>query len=512
MMHSQKRSWLPGALLRFWRSLVAVLDSSPSHRDAGAGLLWRFTSLRLDWLLLSCILALGLRLIRLSDPVWYDEAFTASISKLPILDIVRATVGDVHPPAYYLVIAGYRQLVSLILPMLQIDDVVLRLPSIVFGLLTVIETYHLAGRFDNRLARWSALAAAILPAQINYSQESRSYQLLAWLILLAARGVMDRRWLLVTVASSLAMYTHNLAALYLVIIGIWSLFVERKSAIRAWFAASITYLPWLIGLTQQLHDVDSGFWVQIPAFGDLVYTSMYITIYDRIWPVLIPSVIVATSTFSTIVVLIMARDRHYWPILSLAVVPSLLMFMVSRLWTPIYIYRIAFPSSSFIIILALAAIKRLAKPERLALASMVVPVLAASIGGYYIYNDDYDYDWRIPTQIIRENWQDGDQVWHVTIPSYILIEHYLPGVNSVMPFASDLSQSLTQETKIVMRIRESSLDDLQADRLWIMYADTPLTSDIEKLAITDALTHYQVVDRWLLLDRMLVKVELYLCE
>jgi hypothetical protein len=506
--------WLPVCLSRF-RCFRGSENAIHLSIHCSAGYLWRrFTSWRWSWLLMACLLALAARIPRLAaDSVWYDEAFTEIITRLPFLDVVRATVGDVHPPGYYLLIAAWRQLVSLILPVWTgPGDVLIRLPSVAIGILTVIETYKLTWRIDSRLARWSALATAILPAQINYSQEARGYQLLAWLVLLAARGVMDKRWSLVTLTGAAAMYTHNLAALYLVVIGVWSMFVDRRRASLAWLIAAAIYSPWLIGLVNQLSGVGSEFWVTMPGIGDLSYTVMYVTVFTRLWPEIAPLALIAAVGMTVISIIVLIRNKRYWPIIALAVLPPLIMFAISKLWTPVYIYRIAFPSSAFMVILWLAGFQHLAKPDRRAVASIMLPVLAASLIGYYAHTGQYDNDWRLPADIIDDHWQEDDQVWHVTIPSYILIDHYLPGVNSVLPFASDLSQSLTPETKSIMRIRESTIDNLPPGRVWIMFADTPLTSEYERAAMFDALDRYPIINEWIILDHRLVDVELYLVE
>ena len=55
--------------------------------------------------ILILLLAWALRLYQLeADSLWGDEIFTAIQSPLPVLDLLRWTAGDIHPPGYYLTV------------------------------------------------------------------------------------------------------------------------------------------------------------------------------------------------------------------------------------------------------------------------------------------------------------------------------------------------------------------------------------------------------------------------
>ncbi len=47
-----------------------------------------------------------LRIAALSQMLWYDEAYTAMLARMPLDQIVSATIGDVHPPTWYLIEAA----------------------------------------------------------------------------------------------------------------------------------------------------------------------------------------------------------------------------------------------------------------------------------------------------------------------------------------------------------------------------------------------------------------------
>src|SRR5271166_302117 len=116
----------------------------------------------------------------------------------------------------------------------------LRLPSALFGIVSVPLMYIVARRF---VPTGAALASAALltfsPAHVYYSQEARSYTLTIFLVLLSSyffvRAVDEGRrrdWVLWTAFGILAFYSHDFAALVLVAQVCSLLF--RKTAPATW--------------------------------------------------------------------------------------------------------------------------------------------------------------------------------------------------------------------------------------------------------------------------------------
>lgn len=129
------------------------------------------------------LLAFALRLFHAStDSFWTDEGLTplrASYSVPHILSneiiIQEVVTKDTHPPLFYLLIHGSRQLWGE-------SDFAFRYPSLLAGLLLLPLLYQ----FGRRLADWRlgllvALATAVNPLQIYYANEARMYTLLVLL-------------------------------------------------------------------------------------------------------------------------------------------------------------------------------------------------------------------------------------------------------------------------------------------------------------------------------------------
>lgn len=178
-----------------------------------------------DWVLvllaiLILWLAAGLRFYHLeAQSFWNDEGNSARLSERSLPLIIEGTASDIHPPLYYVLLRGWREL-------LGESEFGLRSFSAYAGILVVASTLALGRLLLNRhrkrlrghcpAALIAAFLAAINPALIYYSQETRMYSLLALLsaisTLLLWRWLNSRRgtkWAIAYVVTAAAgLYTH----------------------------------------------------------------------------------------------------------------------------------------------------------------------------------------------------------------------------------------------------------------------------------------------------------------
>lgn len=148
-------------------------------------------------ILLLLLLATGLRFHKLdAQSFWNDEGNSARLSERSLPLIIEGTASDVHPPLYYLLLRGWREL-------LGESEFGLRSFSAFAGILTVAATITLAHLWLRRHRQngitgvgavlAAGLLAAVNPALIYYSQETRMYSLLALLTALSTISLV--RWL-----------------------------------------------------------------------------------------------------------------------------------------------------------------------------------------------------------------------------------------------------------------------------------------------------------------------------
>lgn len=166
--------------------------------------------------LLAIIFILGLatflRFHRLSaQSFWNDEGNSARLSERSLDLIIEGTASDIHPPLYYLILRGWRELVGE-------SEFALRALSAFAGLGLVAITIKLGKQ--GWMGWLAGFWVAVNPALIYYSQETRMYALLAlWVVLGAwcvvrilrsvAQGKTPYGWVVAYIAVGVAgLYTH----------------------------------------------------------------------------------------------------------------------------------------------------------------------------------------------------------------------------------------------------------------------------------------------------------------
>jgi len=122
---------------------------------------------------LALILAAGLRFYRIdAQSLWYDEGVSLGEARATAGQILRDAAADIHPPGYYLLLAGWQDLTGS-------SELALRMFSALFSVLAVALVYAVGAHlFDRSTGVWSALFVAVNPFHIWYGQEVRMYALL----------------------------------------------------------------------------------------------------------------------------------------------------------------------------------------------------------------------------------------------------------------------------------------------------------------------------------------------
>lgn len=212
--------------------------------------------------MLFLLLAALLRFYRLDhQSFWNDEGNSARLAERSPRLIIEGAGGDIHPPGYYLALAGWRRLTGE-------SEFALRAFSTFAGI-ALVALVHRLGRahYDRRAAAWAALFAGLHPGLVYYGQEARMYALAAALgaacFLLAGRYAAsgERRHAVGYVLTAAAgLYTHYSFAFVLIAVNLAAL--SAPIAGRAprprlrWLAlqlgALLLFVPWLPTAVRQV--------------------------------------------------------------------------------------------------------------------------------------------------------------------------------------------------------------------------------------------------------------------
>ena len=201
--------------------------------------------------ILIVICALCLRLIYLSKfSLWMDEGFSYYFSGFPLKTLLYILAReDNHPPLYYYLLHLWRFLGE--------SELILRLPSVIFGALTVGLAIMVGNLyFSRKVGLLSGVLIATSAFMNLFCREARNYSLAAFLFLLTfywLKQALDKPgfkfWILYSFTLLLCIYTHYLSFFLILAQGIYLWFYFRNSRSKwtvATGAAIMLALPWLV--------------------------------------------------------------------------------------------------------------------------------------------------------------------------------------------------------------------------------------------------------------------------
>ncbi|MGD8958176.1 MAG: glycosyltransferase family 39 protein, partial [Chromatiaceae bacterium] len=266
--------------------------------------------MKFQWLAFALVILAGavVRFWGLGEAsLWLDEAASVQFAGLP-WSTLWLTGYDNAPPLYY----------SVLKVVLSVSDseFAVRLPSVVFGVLTISVVYW-AGLLV--AGAWGALAAALVfalsAAQVEYSQEARAYSLLVLALALAlvgllwffrqemkrdgatdsgvARSQQTAGLILYALGILIALYTHNIAVFFVLVAQLafafhWTLNAgDRVRLAVAWLVANgvvfLLWLPWLYIILTELLGNGSLAWLSQAGAEEALQTWRDVQGFAFVW-------------------------------------------------------------------------------------------------------------------------------------------------------------------------------------------------------------------------------------
>ncbi len=309
------------------------------------------------FIFLLLLLAAGLRFHRLdAQSFWNDEGNSARLSERSVRLIIEGAASDIHPPLYYLILRGWRELAGE-------TEFGLRAFSAFTGVLTVAVTMALAKEVEARArgkgmvlalcssSSFAGLLTAVSPPLIYYSQETRMYALLAFWAVLST-------WLLFRIHNSqfiihyslfyfltlaAGLYTHYFFPAVILGHAILVLVWQRQTApslrrLAVWagmvLAALLLYLPWLPIFLNQLGGRAAVRRPFLQFLGDaLRWLAFGQTLAGTVvWPTLAAS--------GLLVIGVLVNWRRMWTTVVMLVVPLLFMFAAGTTQTEFFKFMV----------------------------------------------------------------------------------------------------------------------------------------------------------------------------
>ena len=466
------------------------------------------------WLLAAIlVLGLALRLINLGGRMlWYDEAFAILYSEKGLQSILHGTIApvngaaaDVHPLLYYFILHFWQAL-------LGGSVFAVRSLSVILGVLTIGLVYLVARElFGERVALVAALLTAVAPFDVNYSQETRMYSLLAaltlgmvWFFVRAWRGGGWALWAGFTLMGALSLYTQNLAFLNILAIDLWVIVTRRwrliKPLVLCQLVMVILFLPWLSIVPSQLGKIGQAYWVPRPGLGELVRTVVDFTFNLPLPPAVLPGAVALSIGLLVLTLYRLFRCSLLSPEMALVLIlslgPLLMMFVLSQ-WRSVYIDRGILPAALSYYIL-LAAVWSGVRVPKWGAGLILLPFAAVVLVSLYTY---YTYDLfpRSPypqlVAFLRQQYRSGDVIVHDNKLSFFPSYYYdrelpqqfapdppgsgsdtlaLPTQESLGLYATPLEEAVQGQSRVWFVIFQRAIDEYvktgksgHPDKLWL---------------------------------------------
>lgn len=362
------------------------------------------------------------------ESLWVDEGYTAYLVRFTPAEYVNDvlhTVRNILPPLYFALLHYWTALVGT-------SEVTLRLPSAVFGVLTVPMLYLLVARlFDVTTARLGAAVLTVSLFQLRYSQEARMYALLALLsvvsLYLLVRLLEERRaWQVAALAfaDTLIVYTHHYGALLIIAEAGYVVLLALardldRHALRRWLVSRLVFvvlvLPWTLIFVNQLDKVGAYPWLSAVTWRSLY--NVLVRFSGSSWSLAVYGVLILLGVAARrgLPRRVLARrgltrdDRGYLLLWWAFAVPVLLAYGYSALVTPVFGQKYLIGSS--VPFLALAVVGARVIPGRVLPTLALVAAVAASGPQLVRFYRDVDKEqWREATAYVESQAAPDDLV------------------------------------------------------------------------------------------------------
>jgi len=399
-----------------------------------------------------------LRLFDLTrSSIWHDEGYTMWLLRYDFAGIIERTARDVHPPGYYLMAKPWVSIFG--------NSVFsIRFLSLIFSVGIIFLVYKIVEKLLNtRAAYWSALFVAFSPFLIRFGQEARMYGVVAFFTTLATyffvkcikdKDHVNRNLVLFSLSMIVAMYTQYYS--FFVIVSLWVIYAiitpefwqlhwirgikEAKGVFGwKWWLANVSllvlYLPWFPVAYKQVTRVGGSYWIKpewitlqtIPANVTqfLSYTHLD---YLYSWQGTIGMVawwLIMLVLIGLGALLLYKKETR---IVGVALyifgyLPMLLVFIVSKLRTPIYQDRY-FPFSAIAIFVIWGSVVALINSKKLRVAAGTTFLLFMVVG-LFIMRYDVNHQMRQVTDEIKSQEQPHDVVVSGSLYTFLDGSYYL---------------------------------------------------------------------------------------
>lgn len=314
------------------------------------------------------------------ESLWLDEGYSALLARQSLQQILAGLSQDLHPPVYGILLHGWTRLFGE-------SEAALRSLSALFGVLLIFVVYRFAKDLSgSRTAFYAALITALSTFHVYYSQEARSYTLMALLAAASFRyffrlverpRASDAAWYLV--CTTLLLYTHSFGLLTVAaenLVYAVRFFIRRPAGPLRWtFWAALQLIlgllwsPWVLISLGQTRAIGPESWISRPDFGSFLHALRTLAGGFKLLGFYGAAIVLGLRTLRG-----GGRSFEAGALLAWAGTVVVIPLAVSWVWTPVFVARYLAAATVPLILLAAIGIASIEKalPRRTAAAILVL--------------------------------------------------------------------------------------------------------------------------------------------
>ncbi|MBL7190791.1 glycosyltransferase family 39 protein [bacterium] len=358
--------------------------------------------------------------------IWFDEVVSYMYSVKSIPEIIRIAQIDNTPPLYHFLLK-YWVLVSK-------SDFWMRLPSAVFGILSVLMTYKIGILLYPRRTALTAAAFSTLCFQcLHYSQEARMYTMLCFLTLasiyyfiLALREGKFIYWAGYFICVIAAFYTHLFIVFILAAQWVYFFisFKETKKLWKTWLAVQlligISILPWMSSIIHQIGVIESDYWVPLATIEEVIRVAVFMgtgwDLNNRHIITILLNIPFAVLFFIGLFYSLRGKERSRLLLPVLFFVPLIVVYIYSLNSKSLFFSRYFFYLIPIMHLIMAAGLWRLSKRYRMIIGGLLMIIMVFFAVLYYTspYNSQpVRFPFRTMAKILEEKIPPGSTIIHL---------------------------------------------------------------------------------------------------
>ncbi|WP_322509537.1 hypothetical protein [Anaerolinea sp.] len=439
------------------------------------------------WFPLTIALFLRLRDFE-QNSVWYDEALTIFLTRLPLFPMVRLISHELNPPLWEI-------LEKLITSILSQQPWGYRIISLVssLGILWVSNKILMFYRVQKDIRFMALTLLALLPYQIWMAQDARVYALMSYLYLQGFVFALERKHWGLWACSGLLLYSNSAAPFYvftLLIIAFINHPEEWKKLFYVGVGTIITFSPWVFTWGKAL---SGGFFsgINVPEanFERLFFQLSYLFWIDNMS---LLNFVLSMSGFIFIILVfsfflflqVFQRKqfpRSYWiGLFLLSIFPIISITLAGILYHSghLMVYRAFSGASAGMVIFLAFLMNQFSRYNKIIFGLLITMSFLYLLSWSPTQKGGYLKE---KLEILESNVHPTDVFYHATATSLLPFQFYLKEHSHYLLNETFPPGFMIPSFQEAFNLQKIPLEEIQARRVWIIYSrDAQLSSRIHE--------------------------------